>query len=297
MNFPMSRFPESAQPSNQNSPKGETKPHTHKPSSDSSDSTVSSSTQSYGPIPAPSHPRQYRAIGLIKGKYQHQPEKMTCGELTTPDGIKIEAVLLGRMISLIKNHIDLNNNHLWVVYPRVNQKTEQLHVQLVGIWEPETLAQDSSPLPSERGLSSPIEAGFFSIRGEVVYASEEKRSVIVKICQSPRKEGDKPKFFKLKLQGILPPKPVGHFWDLEVKLEETRLMIQQGKDLGIVNPIKVSKTRNKARNSFKRDNKFSRHFQERSSNPEKPTLRPKSSPAKPTLPKPFKGKPPQKDKE
>ncbi|MEL6930227.1 MAG: hypothetical protein AAFO95_16550, partial [Cyanobacteria bacterium J06600_6] len=64
------------------------------------------------PIPPPSHPRQYRAIGLIQAKYQQSAEQMTQGTLITTDGAEIEAVLLGRIISLIKNHLDLAQEHL-----------------------------------------------------------------------------------------------------------------------------------------------------------------------------------------
>lgn len=179
------------------------------------------------PIPPPSSPKQYRAIGLIKGQYQFQ-EQMTRGVLTTTEGTTIEAVLLGRVISLIKNHLDLQQEHLWVVYPRTRQENEQLHVQIVGVWEPETLASEPS-----QAYSHP-ENGYFSVRGEVVYCSQEKETVIVKIRQSPKRDADKPKFFKLKLKGTLPDKPVNHFWDLQVQLQEQTLVIGEATDMGVL---------------------------------------------------------------
>jgi hypothetical protein len=36
----------------------------------------------------------------------------------------------------------------------------------------------------------------------------------------------------LKLKGILPEQPVGHFWDLQVQLEGSILSIEEGTDLG-----------------------------------------------------------------
>lgn len=181
------------------------------------------------PIPPPSHPRQYRAIGLIKAKYQQSAEQMTQGTLVTGDGVEIEAVLLGRIISLIKNHLDLEQEHLWVVYPRTKMKDDRLHVQIVGVWEPETLNQDEE-VAEDAGEAA--EHGYFSIRGEAIFYSIEEKTVIVKIKQFPRKEGEKPKFFKLKLKGILGDKPLKRFWDIKVRLEAEDLVIQECTDLG-----------------------------------------------------------------
>ena len=104
--------------------------------SNQSQDSVSSSLPTHStserkqPIPPPSHPRQYRAIGLIQAKYQQSAEQMTQGTLITTDGAEIEAVLLGRIISLIKNHLDLEQEHLWVVYPRTKMQEDRLHVQI-----------------------------------------------------------------------------------------------------------------------------------------------------------------------
>ena len=182
------------------------------------------------PIPPPSHPRQYRAIGLVKGKYQPtEKDQITQGNLTTSEGVEIDAVLLGRTISLVKKHLDLNKEHLWVVYPRTKVDSDHLHVQIVGVWEPETLdkEQDGTLVSSEE-----VEAGYFSIRGEVIFFAEEEEVIVVKIKQFPRKEGEKPKFFKLKLKGVLDKKPLKRFWDLNVHLEGEMLVIKEGTDLG-----------------------------------------------------------------
>ena len=102
------------------------------------------------PISLPSEPMQYRAIGLVRGIYTPEEEQLNRGNLIAEDGTKIDSVLLGRVTSLIKKHIDLNESHLWVVYPRTRQADEEregdaaevetdLHLQIVGVWEPETL--------------------------------------------------------------------------------------------------------------------------------------------------------------
>ena len=225
-------------------------------------SPAQSSPERHQPIPPPSHPRQYRAIGLIQAKYQQSAEQMTQGTLITTDGAEIEAVLLGRLISLIKNHLDLEQEHLWVVYPRTKTNEDRLHVQIVGVWEPETLSQDGdqTELPGEEA-----EHGYFSIRGEVIFYSTEENHVIVKIKQFPRKEGEKPKFFKLKLQGIPGEKPLKRFWDLKVRLEQENLIIEEGTDLGFAQ---------KRKPKFKKDPKKIQLKSSRVSKPS-PTARPK----------------------
>ena len=215
------------------------------------------------PIPPPSHPRQYRAIGLIQAKYQQSAEQMTQGTLITTDGAEIEAVLLGRIISLLKNHLDLEQEHLWVVYPRTKMQEDRLHVQIVGVWEPETLSQSEE----EQANSVEAEHGYFSIRGEVIFYSTEEEIIIVKIKQFPRKEGDKPKFFKLKLKGVLSEKPLRRFWDLKVRLQGEDLIIEEGTDLGFAQ---------KRKPKFKKDPKKI----QLKSNRNKP-----SSTARPILPK------------
>jgi hypothetical protein len=84
---------------------------------------------------------QYRAIGLVRGKYVASEEQFTRGELLTEDGAALDAVLLGRVMSLVKKHVNLEDSHLWVVYPRTREDEENLHVQIVGVWEPEKLSR------------------------------------------------------------------------------------------------------------------------------------------------------------
>ena len=197
-------------------------------SQDSVPSNIQATPERKQPIPPPSHPKQYRAIGLIQAKYQQSADQMTQGTLLTADGAEIEAVLLGRIISLIKNHLDLEQEHLWVVYPRTKMQEDRLHAQIVGVWEPETLSQDADADVS----TDDAEHGYFSIRGEVIFFSTEEEVIIVKIKQFPRKEGDKPKFFKLKLKGVLGERPLKRFWDLKVRLQGEDLVIEDATDLG-----------------------------------------------------------------
>ena len=213
------------------------------------------------PIPPPSEPRQYRAVGLVRGRYTQSEEHFTRGMLIAADGTAIDAVLLGRVMSLVKNHLDLEQEHLWVVYPRTRQEDGNLHAQIMGVWEPETLKKPPEPSSDEENLdtgeiessgealSAPlspsepdVEDGYFSIRGEVIYQShDQEKYVIVKIKQAPRKNDEnKMKFFKLKLKGDLATKAIGFFWDFHVKLQADSLMIQQANNIGAL-PIKKRK--------------------------------------------------------
>ncbi|MEG3838971.1 hypothetical protein [Microcoleus sp. herbarium14] len=212
------------------------------------------------PIPPPSEPRQYRAVGLVRGRYTQSEEQFTRGMLIAADGTAIDAVLLGRVMSLVKNHLDLEQEHLWVVYPRTRQEDGNLHAQIMGVWEPETLKKPPEPSSDEESQeageietsdeastaslppSEPdVEDGYFSIRGEVIYQSlDQEKYVIVKIKQAPRKNDDKMKFFKLKLKGDLATKAVGFFWDFHVKLQADSLSIQQANNIGAL-PIKKRK--------------------------------------------------------
>ncbi len=205
------------------------------------------------PIPPPSEPKQYRAIGVVRGRYTSSGEEFTRGTLVTPDGIVYQAVLLGRVMSLVRNHIDLEKDHLWVVYPRTREGEKELHIQIVGVWEPETLKRqpdESSAADSvepemnaaEEETDPGVEDGYFSIRGEVVFHAPEEQHTVVKIQQAPRKNSQKAKSFKLGLQGILDnPKTVGYFWDLNVKLQDSVLVIQDGTCVGLAPPKKKSK--------------------------------------------------------
>ncbi|HLP90176.1 MAG TPA: hypothetical protein VK184_16510 [Nostocaceae cyanobacterium] len=202
------------------------------------------------PIPPPSEPMQYRAIGLVRGRYVASSEQFTQGNLVTTDGVELNAVLLGRIMSLVKNHLDLEKDHLWVVYPRTRQENDNLHLQIVGVWEPENLAKSESA-PHEEDISSQeqkasengsaknsevsaeppvpssdIPDGGFSVRGELVYQSFDTKSLVVKIKQAPRKPTDKPKYFKLKLRGVLSVKAVGKFWDFNVKRQADVLAVE-----------------------------------------------------------------------
>ncbi|MCL1469321.1 hypothetical protein [Argonema antarcticum] len=206
------------------------------------------------PIPPPSEPMQYRAIGLVRGKYFPSADQFTRGALLASDDHAIDAVLLGRIMSLVKNHLDLESEHLWVVYPRTRLNDDALHVQIVGVWEPEKLDKTLSSTDEEATepteTSSPkdiepqslaVEDGYFSIRGEVVYQSLDEEKIVVKIRQAARKDEEKPKFFKLTLNGVLQKKAVGYFWEFHIQRQANNLLIKEAKEIAVLSPKKPRK--------------------------------------------------------
>jgi hypothetical protein len=171
------------------------------------------------PIPPASEPLQYRAIGLILGKYIPSEEEFNQGKILADDGSEIDAVILGRIVSLIKNHLDIERSHLWVVYPRIRKEDNKLHAQIMGVWDPQLVVKplneaavteptldpiDVPAMPSIDTLGIPNT--YFSIRGEVIYQSRETREIFVKIRQAPKKKTDEERYFKIRLVGDLPQK-------------------------------------------------------------------------------------------
>lgn len=196
------------------------------------------------PIPPPSEPMQFRAIGLVQGKFIPSEERFNRGTLEVDDGVQLDAVLLGQVMSLVKKYVDLEQSYLWVVYPRTREKEQTLHLQIVGVWSADGFGpitgQENPSISSETALAEPIKDGYFSVRGQIVYQATDKELLYVKIQQTPRKSktkdksgsrdkrGERDKAFKLRVNGVLPQKAVGYFWDLHVKRQGSDLILQEG---------------------------------------------------------------------
>ena len=202
------------------------------------------------PIPLPSEPKQYRAIGLVRGTYTPSEEEFTRGDFKAVDGTDMKAVLLGRVMSLVKKHIALDKEHLWVVYPRTREEQKELHLQIVGVWEPETLKKEDGEGEGTaiEQLPSDDEAllrddNYFSIRGEIVFIAPDDQLIVVKIQQTPRKNSQKAKAFKLSLQGEVDnTRAVGYFWDFQIRRSDQALVVEEATCIGLAPPKKRDKT-------------------------------------------------------
>ena len=204
------------------------------------------------PIPSVTDPLQYRAIGLVRGIYKPQDdETFTRGALIDSKGNEIDSVVLGRVITLIRNHVTLEIPHLWVVYPRC-RNNQNLHLQISGIWEPSTLKKDlvdneelNEASVSNVDSDSLLEGDdYFSIRGELIFTKPEEKEVVIKIRQKPRNQQKKALPFKLNLKGEVPINYLKHFISLDVRRVDYQLCVE---DFQIIGPLSQQQINNKHR--------------------------------------------------
>ena len=124
-------------------------------------------------------------------------ECFTRGCLVDDQGEEVEAVVLGRVINLMKRYLVMDSPHLWVVYPRCRD-SEHLHLQISGIWEPSTLDQlvlskvDPGLKDSPKDLLDEVKEGdnYFSIRGELIYTRPEDSELVIKVRQKIKNNGE-----------------------------------------------------------------------------------------------------------
>ena len=172
------------------------------------------------PIPKVTDQLQYRAIGIINGKFiPNDSEKLNSGYLTDSKGEKIETVVLGKALSLLKKHIDLNKSYFWIVYPK-NKNTQNLHLQVAGIWDPYQLndfQSDSSKTNFSKLLEQlDLKDNYFSVRGELVFVNTQNKEFVIKICSASKIQKLKNKNFKLIIKGDLSLKLLNSFLSLDV---------------------------------------------------------------------------------
>lgn len=194
------------------------------------------------PIPPVTEPLQYRAIGIIRGTYcPDDTDQMTRGRLVDLEGLELEAVVLGRVLTLMRRHLVMEKPHLWVVYPRCRE-VNHLHLQIAGIWEPSTLgdgtlSEKSSTEKSDNSLiqtQDKLKEGddYFSIRGELIYTKPETNDLVVRIRQKPKPSLKRSMPFKLQLKGCLPIENLRNFVSLKVRRQGQELHLEECEVLG-----------------------------------------------------------------
>ena len=193
------------------------------------------------PIPKVTDILQYRAIGIVNGKYiAHTSEQLNRGYITDNKGEKIETVVLGKALSLFKKHIDLKKSYFWIVYPK-NKNTQNLHLQVAGIWEPykfNNFQNDSSKTNFSELLEElDLKDNYFSIRGELVFVNTQKKEFVIKICAASKVKNLKNKNFKLVIRGELSLELLNSFLSLDV--------IRDGNSLKLFNYEVVEKNLSK----------------------------------------------------
>ena len=220
------------------------------------------------PIPPVTEPLQYRAIGIVRGQYiPNDPGQFTRGRLVDAGGFELESVVLGRVISLMRRHLDMGKPHLWVVYPRCRE-ADFLHLQIAGIWEPSTLSKlsenDKQLIDPEKKFASksdqiPEGDDYFSIRGELIYTKPDSEDLVLKIRQLSRADGSRPLPFKLNLKGQIPLAHLRHFVSLDARRKGNQLFLEDFKVLAPMPTRGGTKKGGKSSTSRKISSKVKHH--------------------------------------
>ena len=183
------------------------------------------------PIPQVTNKLQYRAIGIVNGKFiPHDGKQLNRGFLIDNKGRKNETVILGKALSLLKKHIDLKESYYWVVYPK-NKNTQNLHLQVAGIWDPinlndfpnKSLKTNFPKLLGELGLKD----NYFSVRGELVFVNTQKKEIVIKICTDMKSKNIKNKNFKLVIKGEIPLEFLNSFISLDINRDDNALKLDK----------------------------------------------------------------------
>ena len=181
------------------------------------------------PIPKVTNQFQFRAIGIVNGKFIPQDnKKFNRGFLIDDNGERIETVVLGKALSLLKKHIDLKKSYFWVVYPK-NKNTQNLHLQVAGIWDPYQLndfPSDSSKTNFSKLLEElDLKDNYFSVRGELVFVNTKKKEFVIKICPTIKSKNLKNKNFKLVIKGELSIEILHSFVSLDINRDGNSLQL------------------------------------------------------------------------
>ena len=179
------------------------------------------------PIPQVTNQLQYRAIGIINGKYTpHNIEQLNRGFLIDDKGEKIETVVLGKALSILKKHIDFKKSYYWIVYPK-NKNTQNLHLQVAGIWDPyqfNDFSNDSSKTNFSKLLKElDLKDNYFSIRGELVFVNTQKKEFVIKVNSASKLKNLKNKNFKLVIKGELSLELLNSFVSLDINRDGNAL--------------------------------------------------------------------------
>jgi len=181
------------------------------------------------PIPKVTNQFQFRAIGIVNGKFIPQDNKQfNRGFLIDDKGERIETVVLGKALSLLKKHINLKKSYFWVVYPK-NKNTQNLHLQVAGIWDPYQLndfPNDSSKTNFSKLLEElDLKDNYFSVRGELVFVNTQKKEIVIKICPAIKSKNLKNKNFKLVIKGELSLELLHSFVSLDINRDGNSLQL------------------------------------------------------------------------
>ena len=178
------------------------------------------------PIPKVSNKKQFRAIGIVCGMYKpHQNNLLNKGFIEDSNGLKIDAVVLGKALPVIKKFINFERQYFWIVYPR-NKDSNNIHLQIAGIWDPSNFKNvDNYKINKTHDLllSLDLKDNLFSIRGKLIFINSQEKELIIRICPSNQKN----KSFKILVKGEISMKHINSFVSLEVIRIENSLFLEK----------------------------------------------------------------------
>ena len=178
------------------------------------------------PIPKVSNKKQFRAIGIVCGMYKpHESNLINKGFIEDSNGLKIDAVVLGKALPVIKKFINFEKQYYWIVYPR-NKDSNNIHLQIAGIWDPSNFKNvDNYKINKTHDLllSLDLKDNLFSIRGKLIFINSQEKELIIRICPSNQKN----KSFKILVKGEISMKYINSFVSLEVIRIENSLFLEK----------------------------------------------------------------------
>ena len=182
------------------------------------------------PIPKVSNKKQFRAIGIVCGMYKpHENNLLNKGFIEDSNGLKIDAVVLGKALPVIKKFINFEKQYYWIVYPR-NKDSNNIHLQIAGIWDPSNFKNNDDFKINETQdllLSLDLKDNLFSIRGKLIFINIQEKELIIKICPSNQSKNKKNKSFKILVKGEISMKYINSFVSLEVIRIENSLFLEK----------------------------------------------------------------------
>jgi len=178
------------------------------------------------PIPKVSNKKQFRAIGIVCGMYKpHESNLINKGFIEDSNGLKIDAVVLGKALPVIRKFINFEKQYFWIVYPR-NKDSNNIHLQIAGIWDPSNFKNvDNYKINKTHDLllSLDLKDNLFSIRGKLIFINSQEKELIIRICPSNQKN----KSFKILVKGEISMNHINSFVSLEVIRIENSLFLEK----------------------------------------------------------------------
>ena len=182
------------------------------------------------PIPKVSNKKQFRAIGIVCGTYKpHEDNLLNKGFIEDSNGLKIDAVVLGKALPVIKKFINFEKQYYWIVYPR-NKDSNNIHLQIAGIWDPSNFKNNDDLKINKTHdllLSLDLKDNLFSIRGKLIFINIQEKELIIKICPSNQSKNKKNKSFKILIKGEISMKYINSFVSLDVIRIDKSLFLEK----------------------------------------------------------------------